>query len=193
MVTDSDEIVLLLDRIVGYHDAAGSSLRRSLRPGYQGDWSGAFPDGEYVLHPSVMSIYSWHNGIDWEKWVGSGTPSLFPYFGEFGNFERQAELGLVMTDGLYGDENAPFWRPSWFTVFGGTEGFAVECHPDREYGSVWYSSLSGLNSRRAALSLQGLLTRVESLFDKGRFTYDMGRIKSTTDEPSAVLEWLIEA
>lgn len=183
----------LLEELVNQHDQAGSPLRSSLRSGYTGDFQSAFMDMDLTVHPSVRELFRWHDGIDWDSWRGSGTPSLFPFYGEFSSFEDQATSQLVMLDSLEGDPESSFWRYSWFPVLDGDSvSLIVECdRASSTYGAIWLSYVDALRAEPVADSLHSLLETVTDLFQMGRFEYSIGGLSTNPEVGSdEVLSWL---
>lgn len=182
----------VLEEVIYQHDRAGSPLRASLRFGYQGDVDSVFEDGSLAIHPSIVQLFRWHDGIDWDAWRGSGVPSLFPYYGEFHPFESQLKSRFVMLDSLDGGRESSFWRYSWFPALGGTTSLAVECDPSSsEYGSVWLSSVDATRAEPVAESLHSVFETVAELFENRRFDYTVGGISTSPEVGSdVVLSWL---
>lgn len=191
---DSAGVLESLDRLVLAHDSAGSPLRHSLRDGYEGDLTGAFLDDNFSLHSDIAALFSWHDGIDWGNWNGAGTPSLFPFYGEFHNFDAASETQNVFLDDLDGDNESSFWRVSWFPVLksASSNTFVVECDAGSpDFGSVWLSSLSSLSFEYVVVSLGSLINSIIGLFEEGRFEYSIGGITTSPEVGSdVVISWL---
>lgn len=185
-MAEPNEVRQLLEQIARHHDRLGTPLRKALRPGL--DPHDLKRDLPFELHPDITEIFMWHDGLDWDKWHGSGSPALFPIYGSFLPFNNRADAALGMIDDLeHAGVEAPFWKRGWFPILGGGGLDEIVVDSDENspsYGRVWFSSIEEMSSQYLADNVAALLRTVSHLFELDLFEYSIGGLTTAREVSS---------
>lgn len=173
-----------LDALVSDLADRGSRVRDYLQPGLSAhEINHEAEQRDATLHPDVVSLFSWHDGFDVERWPGDALDlALLPGF-EFRSLTDaldQFELNRALAGdqsqlwgGLKQDE---VWAPTWFPI-AALDGRTIFISADAaDYGSVWYDAVQ-VEKVRIFDSLSDALASVRAkLLDGSLSVADGGKI-----------------
>jgi hypothetical protein len=117
--------------------AAGAPVRRFLRPGLDdAQIRAAIGTIADDVHPDVVELYGWANGIDWSI-DGDHTPDMFEVYWFLDLDTAVAEYGAGSAPA--GQELESRWLNGWFPFLGGGSGqWVTVSNRPSEAGAVWF-------------------------------------------------------
>jgi cell wall assembly regulator SMI1 len=177
-----------LERLLRFHDAAGSPIRRFLRPALA---ESTVPERlaalDVVPHPQLQELYRLHDGVDEGAW-NRAHPGVYALLVPDGVRFPSTAVAVDMcrelrdTDAqlsaspLWDLVPGDLWRPWWFPVFALTrsdENVAIDCDPDSpDFGRLWVVRWNAAQERIVAGSLEEFLVALGDRFVAVRSRWD---------------------